>query len=124
MTLYINTAKINLINIAISNNGCILVEKKINTKQPQSEKILTGIQRLLKSKNIKLNQINKIQVENRGESFTGLRTGVAIANALGYALLIKVVNQFNNQSGNTKKFNIIKPIYSKEPNITVARKKF
>jgi len=113
MTLYINTTKINLINIAISNNNNILAEEKIITKHPQSEKILIGIQKLLESKNIDLNKINKIKVENRGESFTGLRMGVVIANALGYALSAKV-----NQSKNTKKFNIIKPIYNKEPNIT------
>ena len=118
MTLYINTTKINLINIAVKNNRDVLAEKKIVTKYPQSEKILVEIQKLLESKSIGLNQINKIQVENKGESFTGLRMGVAVANALGYALSIKVNGSMRSKSKNTKKFNIIKPIYNKEPNIT------
>jgi tRNA A37 threonylcarbamoyladenosine modification protein TsaB len=109
MTLYIDTTKINIINISISSDGSILAEKKVITKHPSSERILVEIKKLLDSKNIKLDKITKIEVENRGESFTGLRMGVAIANAFKYALSI---------NSNAIKFNIIKPIYNREPNIT------
>lgn len=48
------------------------------------------IDALLKKYKLKLTDIDTIRVETGPGSFTGLRVGVSIANALGYALNISV----------------------------------
>ena len=48
------------------------------------------IMELLKAQSSKLQAITEIEVNPGPGSFTGLRVGAAIANALGYALKIPV----------------------------------
>lgn len=68
--------------------------------------------------------------------FSALRTGIAIANAFGYALSIPVVGVSKNEAMDTlsfirigikklkrkKRFSPIMPEYGKEPNITEPNK--
>lgn len=72
----------------------LIVRQKIKAPRQQAEKLLPAIDRMLRTKKIKLNAIKKIVVVNRGGSFTSLRIGVLTANALGYALKIPVVSEF------------------------------
>jgi len=84
---------------------------------------------LLKKTKIKLSAIKRIYKKNRGGSFTALRIGVVTANALGYALGVPVEEVAENDKGlkrvkkSFKGFNIIKPVYDKEPNITIKNSK-
>ena len=55
-----------------------------------SQVVLPMIQKLLRATRHKLSAITEIEVNPGPGSFTGLRVGVAIANALGYALKIPV----------------------------------
>jgi tRNA A37 threonylcarbamoyltransferase TsaD len=148
MTLYINTVSHDEIIIAlwgddkvkIGNNAKgttkdhaqsratgapkIIIQKKIKAPRQQAEKLVPAIAVLLKSQRLKLNDLKKIVVANRGGSFTALRIGVITANALAYALKIPVVAE-GEPSKAVKKFgtySIVEPLYDREPTIGISKK--
>lgn len=123
MTLYINTTLRDEIIISLKDGDKILATKSINAPRAQAEKLLSAIDRLLKSKKIKLSDLKKIIVANYGGSFTSLRIGVITANALAYALKIPVIAE--NKVKKNKEFSsysIVEPIYDREPNIGISKK--
>jgi tRNA threonylcarbamoyl adenosine modification protein YeaZ len=122
MTLYINTASYDEVIITLLEGTKKIANKKFKAGRNQAEKLLPAIDKLLKTKKIKLGQLKKIVVANFGGSFTSLRIGVVTANALGYALKIPV--EAENNSKSVKKFSgysIVEPIYNAEPNIGKAK---
>lgn len=126
MTLYINTTQEHDIEIAIKDNGKLIVGKKFFAKYSHAEKLLPAIDKLLKNKNLRISDIKKIKVASIGSeenktSFTALRIGVVTANALGYALGVPVEGESKND--NNFDFDIVKPVYSREPNITKSKKR-
>jgi len=124
MTLSINTTQGDQVMIAIEQGRRVIATKKFTAKYKQAEKLLPEIDRLLKSKKLSLSKIKKIKVDNRGGSFTALRIGVVTANALGYATrkpvqgVTKSYKKLPKVTKGFKRFNIVEPIYNKEPNIT------
>ncbi len=123
MILFIDTTKSHSIEVALKDNFKIIANEKISAPYTQAEKLLPLIDGILKKNNLDFKDIKKVNVRNRGGSFTGLRIGVITANALGYALGVPVEGEVRskklearNESG--KKFDIVKPIYDREPNIT------
>jgi len=135
MNLYINTASYDEIIIALQDGTKIIAQKKIIAPRQQAEKLVPTIDRLLKSKKIKLSALKKIIVANQGGSFTSLRIGVITANALGYALKIPVVAEKKitlKTKGSApesrraqKKFagySLVEPVYDSEPNIGISKK--
>jgi tRNA threonylcarbamoyladenosine biosynthesis protein TsaB len=58
--------------------------------KPKSQATLLIIDKILKENNLKPTEIEEIEVNTGPGSFTGTRVGVAIANALGFGLDIKV----------------------------------
>ena len=76
---------------------------------PREQDVLFFLNGLLENKNISLDDLSEIEVNPGPGSFTGSRVGVAIANALAFALKIKV----NGQEPP------ILPVYSSPPNINV-----
>jgi len=78
---------------------------------PREQDVLFFLNTLLEKKSKSLNDVNEIEVNPGPGSFTGSRVGVAIANALAFALKIKV----NGQNPP------ILPVYSAPPNITPAK---
>ena len=85
MKLYIDTAVRNKIIIGID-------EKRFETeaKEKSSQKLLPFIDKTLKKNKFTMKDISEIEVNTGPGSFTGLRVGVAVANALGWALNIPV----------------------------------
>ena len=122
MILYINTTESDSIKFALKRSGRVLAEKKVKAERLEAEKLLPAIEAMLKAKKINLKQIKKIEVANRGGSFTSLRVGVVTANALGYALGIPVeaVSKATKvvSSRSRVKFNVIEPVYDRELEIT------
>ena len=103
-------------------NNKIIAVKIVSAKFEQAEKLLFMIDNLLLESEVQLNKIKKIIVENKGGSFTALRIGIISANTLGYALNIPVEGSFKpKEQGKQGKFNIIEPLYNKEPNISVKK---
>lgn len=66
------------------------IRKKINFQKAQI--LLPMIDRLLGQYAIGLRDLSSIEVNTRPGSFTGIRVGIAIANALSFALKIPVKN--------------------------------
>jgi len=88
------------IKIDTSNNKQITIELKIDDIKPQkiisdsivlrSEAAIPLIDKLLKKNNLTLEDVNEVEVFEGPGSFTGLRVGISIANALGFLLKIPV----------------------------------
>lgn len=102
----------NILILDTSDNKEIMVGLKVNNKEYlQAEKIKSNktqtilplIDKLLKKHSLKPKDLSGIEVNIGPGSFTGLRVGIAIANALSFALKIPV---------NGKKIGeIITPLY-------------
>ncbi|MDO9399664.1 MAG: tRNA (adenosine(37)-N6)-threonylcarbamoyltransferase complex dimerization subunit type 1 TsaB [bacterium] len=125
MILYIDTTKNDQVTIVVKDGNREVATKVFSAPHQQAERLLPEIDKLLKIKKIKLQDLKKIEIENSGGSFTSLRIGVATANALGYALGIPVVG-FGGETKIVKnkdnqEFSVVEPIYDREPNITVKK---
>jgi len=85
MKLYIDTSSSEKIIVGLD-------EKKFETeaKKGASQRLLPFIVELIEKKGKKLEDIKEIEVNTGPGSFTGLRVGVSVANALGWALGIPV----------------------------------
>jgi len=85
MKLYINTS---------DNKKTIVKLDKDCLEQPsgpdKSQQVLNLINQILKKNKKTLKDLTAIEVETGPGSFTGLRVGLAVANALGWTLKIPV----------------------------------
>lgn len=90
ITLFIDTAKREEIIIGLKIDGKVHKETIENGK---AEEVLPLIERILKENKLKLKDLNAVEVNLGPGSFTGLRVGVSIANALGFTLKIPVNNK-------------------------------
>lgn len=87
---------------------CLDAEEFVNEyDSPREQDVLFFLNGLLEKKNKSLDDVSEIEVNPGPGSFTGSRVGVAIANALAFALKIKV-------NGQTPP---ILPVYAAPPNI-------
>jgi tRNA threonylcarbamoyladenosine biosynthesis protein TsaB len=88
-----------ILRIDTSNNKIISLELDADIGKDEltedstflrSELALPAIERLIERNNLKIQDIERIEVNKGPGSFTGLRVGIAIANALGFLLKIPV----------------------------------
>jgi len=92
VTLILDTADNKKITVGLKING----KEYIRTKKIKSNKtqvILPMIDKILKKHLLKPEDLSEIQVNAGPGSFTGLRVGLAIANALSFVLKIPVNDQ-------------------------------
>lgn len=89
ITLLIDTTSSQeiVVGLAIGNKKYI-EKKKLNSKK--REVVLELIQKLIKKNKISLKDLNGIEINPGPGSFTGIRVGISIANALSFALNIPV----------------------------------
>jgi tRNA threonylcarbamoyladenosine biosynthesis protein TsaB len=99
--LFIDTSAINTAKIAVEIDGKRF-EKTSESKVLKSQMVLPMIEEILKEHKLKLTDITSITIFTGPGSFTGLRVGATVANALGYLLDIPV---------NGKKALVL-PVYS------------
>ena len=85
MILYIDTSDRETITVGLGDKRF-----ETNAKDGASQKLLSFIEQTLKKEKVSINQITRIEVHTGPGSFTGLRVGVAVANAMGWALKIPV----------------------------------
>ena len=89
MKLFIDTSAINTAKIAVEIDGK-RHEKTSESKIVKSQMVLPMIEQILAEHKLKLTDITAITVASGPGSFTGLRVGATVANALGYLLDIPV----------------------------------
>jgi tRNA threonylcarbamoyladenosine biosynthesis protein TsaB len=89
ITLFIDTSAINTAKVALEIDGDRF-EKISESKILKSQMVLPLIEDILREHDIKLTNITAIKVAMGPGSFTGLRVGATVANALGYLLDIPV----------------------------------
>src|SRR3989344_1359892 len=91
ITLFIDTASMNRTQV-----GLLIDDKKQileNLRMPASQNLLSLIDNILKKNHLVISDINAINVSIGPGSFTGLRVGVAVANALGTFLGVPINSQ-------------------------------
>jgi hypothetical protein len=123
MILYIDTTdeKRGIIKLIYSDN---LIKQQIITN-PQAETFNLEIRKFLKKEKCKITEINKVAVKTGPGFFSRVRVGVVAANAIAYALNIKVVSvpEFNKDNIlNSFGEKIAIPNYGAEPRITLPKK--
>lgn len=89
VTLFIDTSEIYIAEVALEINGKRF-DKTSESKVLKSQMVLPLIEILLTEHKLKLTDITEIAVATGPGSFTGLRVGATVANALGYLLNIPV----------------------------------
>lgn len=89
MVLYINTQDQKKVTVALKENGQI-VKTLTEENEFGSQVLLPLIMKLLESENCKMEDLLGIEVETGPGSFTGVRVGISVANALGFSLGIPV----------------------------------
>ncbi|OGD63445.1 tRNA (adenosine(37)-N6)-threonylcarbamoyltransferase complex dimerization subunit type 1 TsaB [Candidatus Beckwithbacteria bacterium RBG_13_42_9] len=85
MELYIDTSSNQQTIIMIEDHK--IVEKYDN---PREQRLLEIIEKALKQKKAKIEDISSIKVNLGPGSFTGLRVGCTVANTLGWLLKIPI----------------------------------
>ena len=90
--LYIDTSSNEKIIVALKINGKVTEIKSPIDKQ-KAQKVLPLIDKLLTKCGLKLEELTGIEVKTGPGSFTGLRVGISVANALSYVLKIPINNK-------------------------------
>ena len=123
MILIIDTSDNKVIKLFLEENNKTVKKKTIIADRQQAEKLLPAIELLLKSAKADLREIEKIKVAHKGNSFTSLRIGILTANALAYALGIRVetLEMSKNKVKKLKDFNIVIPEYNSDPDIKIKK---
>lgn len=85
MKLYIDTSDREKVVVGIDKKRF-----ETNAKERSSQELLPFIDEVLKKNKLSMGNVTEIEVNTGPGSFTGLRVGIAVANALGFALKIPV----------------------------------
>ncbi len=90
MELWINTKDKKVISVVLKKEGKI-VDELADHNEYGSQVLLPLITKILKKNKLEFKDLKGgIEVETGPGSFTGLKVGVSVANALGFALKIPV----------------------------------
>jgi tRNA threonylcarbamoyladenosine biosynthesis protein TsaB len=100
-TLFLDTADNKKVIVGLIINGKKDIEIE-NVEHNKTQTILPMMDKLLKKHLLEAKDLSEIQINAGPGSFTGLRIGLAIANALSFVLKIPI---------NGKNGEIILPIY-------------
>ena len=100
LKIFIDAKQRNTKIVTLFKDDEILVKKEGDVD------IVTEITNIIKEQNLKLDQIDSFEFANGSGSFTGIKTGAAVANILQWALKGTSIDQLHV------------PEYGAEPNIT------
>ena len=87
--LYIDTRDNKCVIARLDLNG-ELFEEQSSSPNMRPESIINLIDKVCKNAKIDINKVDNITVEKGPGSYTGLKVGVSVANALSFALGKKV----------------------------------
>lgn len=85
ITLFLDTTsnKEIIVRLTIDND---VFEEKVAIENNRTQVVLPTLQKLLKEHDLTIQQIQKVEVNPGPGSFTGVRVGTSIANALIFSL--------------------------------------
>lgn len=89
MILYINTKDRNYVKVSLKKDGKV-VKSLFKGNEYGSQVLLPLITKLLDREKMSFKDLKSIEVETGPGSFTGLKVGASVANALGFTLRIPV----------------------------------
>ena len=89
MILWINTSDRKKIEVALKEGGEVIKTKSAENDFG-SQVLLNLITDILKENNLKFKDLKEIEVKKGPGSYTGLKVGASVANALGFSLKIPV----------------------------------
>lgn len=89
LILSIDTSDNKLVKVGLSIDGKDDVLEMIPDHR-KAQVVLPAVEELLTKHNLSLQDITEVKVNVGSGSFTGLRVGVAIANALGFLLKVPI----------------------------------
>ncbi len=92
MILWINTVDRKKIEVALKKGGEV-VKTKFAENDFGSQVLLNLITEILKENSLEFKDLKGIEVEKGPGSYTGLKVGASVANALGFSLQISVNNK-------------------------------
>lgn len=102
INLYIDTRDNKNVKAKLEIDGEVFEIQSTNeTRRPES--IVNLIDEVCKKAGITINEVDEINVEEGPGSYTGLKVGVSVANALSFALNKKVNGKMSGE--------IIEPTY-------------
>lgn len=126
--LFIDSSDYELARIALV--GQQVIWHKFQTRD-LSEKLLPEIKSFFKKQKAGFDQITKIAVVTGPGGFSRIRSAVAVANALAFALKVPIAGinktEVPKDMKNLKVLpmkKMVEPRYGKQPNITMSRSKF
>src|SRR5688572_12025962 len=88
--LYIDTSDSKVTTVRITRSETIHEFKEETNTSTRSQNVLMLIEKTLKAAELKLTDLTQVEVHPGPGSFTGVRVGISVANALGFALGIPV----------------------------------
>ncbi len=97
MKLFIDTSDSEKVVVALDGERF-----EADARKEKSQKLLPFIDKLLSDKGKTLKDLTEIEVNTGPGSYTGLRVGVSVANALGWSLQIPVNGKKISQNFVTK----------------------
>lgn len=92
MILWINTSDRKKIEVALKEEGKIRTSR-FAENDFGSQVLLNLITEILKKNKLEFSDLSGIEVEKGPGSYTGLKVGASVANALGFSLGIPVNNK-------------------------------
>lgn len=114
----------------LQSDGAIVAEYEWQAHRQLADTLLAKIKELLASQHIDFGQLEAIAIFKGPGSFTGLRIGVTVANALGYSLQKPVIGTTGEdwRQNAASRFRsgdfdaIVLPEYGAEAHITLPKK--
>ena len=103
MILSIDTTKSQKTGVFLKDSKGKIVDSQVKERKYGSQTLLPQILVIFKRNKLKLNNLESIEVNPGPGSYTGVRVGVAVANALSWALNLKINNK--------KKGELVYPVY-------------
>ncbi len=122
MLLFIDTTIKDKINLELWQKGKCMDKVFVKAPRAQAERLLVEIDKILCRHNLKISNIKEIKVNNCGGTFTSLRVGVSVANALAYALAIPVNGTKGRKNQKPITFCPVRAFYNAKPNINFKNK--
>src|SRR3989338_1898291 len=87
--LFIDTSSNKEIVVGLRSNGKKF-EKELKIYQNKAQVTLPMIDKIFKEHNVELLEITSVRVKTGPGSFTGVRVGISIANALSFILKVPI----------------------------------